>query len=216
MRILLLSIFIISMLLGALAACTPPANLQATPTLDQAQLANPASEYCLKQGGKLEIRKDEQGNEQGICIFADGGECEEWELFRGECGAGRPLKLGLNVVEVAGLADAIQIDILGPKTASVDRDVSVEPRLPGMEIIRSITEPAEIQALVAPLDVTLPLVPPMRCPPSYELQFHFENGDVQSYKLGLCGMYGEQDYWQGLTIHPPQTFVSQFNALVKQ
>lgn len=46
---------------------------------------NPASEYCIDQGGTLEIRTDESGNEYGVCILPDGRECEEWAFFRGEC-----------------------------------------------------------------------------------------------------------------------------------
>lgn len=45
-------------------------------------MANPASVFCIEQGGKLEIRKDESGNEYGVCIFADGKKVEEWEFFR--------------------------------------------------------------------------------------------------------------------------------------
>lgn len=57
---------------------------QPTPT-GQPSIANPASVYCIDQGGKLEIRKDGQGNEAGFCIFPDGSECEEWAYFRSEC-----------------------------------------------------------------------------------------------------------------------------------
>jgi len=46
---------------------------------------NPASEYCIDQGGTLEIRTDESGNQYGVCILPDGKECEEWAFFRGEC-----------------------------------------------------------------------------------------------------------------------------------
>lgn len=49
-------------------------------------MANPASTYCSKQGYKLDIRKDEQGNEYGMCVFEDGKECDEWAFFRKECG----------------------------------------------------------------------------------------------------------------------------------
>lgn len=50
-----------------------------------AGLANPASVNCVKNvGGTLEIRKDPQGNEYGVCHLPDGGECEEWALYRGE------------------------------------------------------------------------------------------------------------------------------------
>jgi hypothetical protein len=50
-------------------------------------LANPASVYCEEQGHALEARTDENGT-YGVCIFADGSECEEWAYFRGECGPG--------------------------------------------------------------------------------------------------------------------------------
>ncbi len=49
-------------------------------------LANPASVYCKKLGYKLEIKKNDNGGEYGICIFPDGNQCEEWKFFRGECG----------------------------------------------------------------------------------------------------------------------------------
>jgi putative hemolysin len=52
------------------------------------QLANPASVYCGEQGGTLEIREDDDGGQYGVCIFADGSECEEWAFFREECKAG--------------------------------------------------------------------------------------------------------------------------------
>jgi putative hemolysin len=39
------------------------------------ELPNPASVYC-----------QEQGNQQGFCVFSDGTECDEWAFFRGECG----------------------------------------------------------------------------------------------------------------------------------
>ncbi len=49
---------------------------------------NPASIFCQDQGGKVEIRDDASGGQVGICIFADGSECEEWALFRGDCPVG--------------------------------------------------------------------------------------------------------------------------------
>jgi putative hemolysin len=44
-------------------------------------IANPASEYCLKQGGRLEIIKEAAG-EKGMCHLPDGTVIEEWALFR--------------------------------------------------------------------------------------------------------------------------------------
>jgi len=47
------------------------------------KMANPASTYCIEQGGKLEIRSNEQG-QYGVCIMPT-GECEEWAFYRNEC-----------------------------------------------------------------------------------------------------------------------------------
>jgi putative hemolysin len=55
---------------------------------DNANLPNPASAYCVDQGGTLEIRKDEEGNQAGFCLFPDGSECDEWAFYRGECQPG--------------------------------------------------------------------------------------------------------------------------------
>ena len=45
-------------------------------------MANPASVYCEEQGGTVNIIKDEEGNESGMCKLADGTEVEEWEYYR--------------------------------------------------------------------------------------------------------------------------------------
>lgn len=50
-----------------------------------AGLANPASVYCVDNGGILEIRQDNQGGQFGVCIFPGGASCEEWSYYRGEC-----------------------------------------------------------------------------------------------------------------------------------
>jgi len=49
-----------------------------------AQIANPASEYCIDNGGKLRI-VDEPEGQKGICTLPSGKECEEWAYFRKEC-----------------------------------------------------------------------------------------------------------------------------------
>lgn len=67
--------------LGAMAvsACSQPqAKGQEPPMLG---MANPASVYCGKLGGKLRIEKTTAG-ERGICMLPDGTEMEEWALFR--------------------------------------------------------------------------------------------------------------------------------------
>lgn len=45
-------------------------------------MANPASTFCIQQGGTLEIRKDAEGNQIGFCKLPDGTVVEEWEFFR--------------------------------------------------------------------------------------------------------------------------------------
>ncbi len=53
--------------------------------LAQNQLANPASQNCVKQGGALKIERRPDGGQYGVCVFTDSYQCEEWALFRGEC-----------------------------------------------------------------------------------------------------------------------------------
>jgi putative hemolysin len=53
--------------------------------LAQSQLANPASQNCVKQGGTLKIERRPDGGQYGVCVFTDNYQCEEWALFRGEC-----------------------------------------------------------------------------------------------------------------------------------
>ena len=52
------------------------------------KLPNPASVYCVQQGGTLEIKKDEHGDEYGECTLPEGTVCEEWAFYRRECGPG--------------------------------------------------------------------------------------------------------------------------------
>ncbi|GBQ28419.1 hypothetical protein AA0472_2698 [Acetobacter estunensis NRIC 0472] len=44
-------------------------------------MPNPASAWCIKQGGHLEIRKESSGS-VGYCHLPDGQVVEEWALFR--------------------------------------------------------------------------------------------------------------------------------------
>jgi putative hemolysin len=53
----------------------------------ETKIPNPASVYCEKQGGKLEIRNFKDG-QKGFCIFDDGAECDEWEFYYGKCKKG--------------------------------------------------------------------------------------------------------------------------------
>ncbi len=46
-------------------------------------VANPASEFCIKQGGKSEIKKDKDGGEYGVCHLSDGTGCGRGDYPRG-------------------------------------------------------------------------------------------------------------------------------------
>lgn len=60
-------------------------NKIVTPAL---KIANPASVFCVEQGGKLSILDTKEG-QTGYCTFDDKSECEEWAFFRGECKKGQ-------------------------------------------------------------------------------------------------------------------------------
>jgi putative hemolysin len=63
-------------------------SIQAQGMQSSAQLANPASENCVRQGGKSSLETREDGAQFRTCVFADGKRCEEWAMFRGECPPG--------------------------------------------------------------------------------------------------------------------------------
>ena len=57
-------------------------SVNTEPTEETTQIANPASEYCVAQWGTVNIVKDDEWNESGICKLADGTEVDEREYFR--------------------------------------------------------------------------------------------------------------------------------------
>ncbi len=73
------------MLTQRLAIAMAALVLLAGTGLAQSQLANPASQNCVKQGGTLTIERRPDGGQYGVCVFTDNYQCEEWALFRGEC-----------------------------------------------------------------------------------------------------------------------------------
>ena len=47
----------------------------------QRAIANPASVYCVSQGGRVEIVTTKKG-QIGICVLPNGRRIEEWKFFR--------------------------------------------------------------------------------------------------------------------------------------
>jgi putative hemolysin len=82
-------IFTFTIILMALTACTAfqVQTLETTGTdIPEAGMPNPASIYCKQEGNTLEIRTAADGSQSGVCVFPDGGTCDEWAYYRGECG----------------------------------------------------------------------------------------------------------------------------------
>jgi putative hemolysin len=59
------------------------------PTDTTVQLANPASVFCVEQGGTLEIVTEGDG-EVGYCTLPDGTRIEEWAYFQQMTGGTQP------------------------------------------------------------------------------------------------------------------------------
>lgn len=74
----------VATVVSALAACgddKEPSDTTGPPTTEKSsQLANPASEYCVAQGGTIEL-VDEADGQVGYCNLPDGSRIEEWELY---------------------------------------------------------------------------------------------------------------------------------------
>ncbi len=51
-------------------------------------LPNPASEYCVEQGGTSNIETRGDGGQYGVCVFEDNLQCEEFAMMNGECPVG--------------------------------------------------------------------------------------------------------------------------------
>lgn len=74
------TILLMSLTMLSLSACSSISSTQQEPP-HSLGMANPASKYCVEQGGKLEIVKEANG-EVGYCHLANGQTVEEWAFFR--------------------------------------------------------------------------------------------------------------------------------------
>lgn len=70
----------VTVVLGSILLCGCVAE-PAEETPQKVGIANPASEYCVAQGGEVEIRDNADG-QVGYCHLPDGTVVEEWEFFR--------------------------------------------------------------------------------------------------------------------------------------
>lgn len=72
-------ILLLGAIVASLAACSATPNKDMTPP--KIGMPNPASKFCVDQGGQLEIRNEANG-QVGYCKLPNGQVVEEWELFR--------------------------------------------------------------------------------------------------------------------------------------
>lgn len=69
------------LVIGAAALLSACTTAEVNEPQQSVGMANPASVYCAKVGGRVEIRKERDG-EVGYCHLPDGRVIEEWTLFR--------------------------------------------------------------------------------------------------------------------------------------
>ena len=131
------NIAFLSIIVASLSACSSVQTTDSSQT--KLGLANPASQYCVEQGGKLEIVKESNG-EVGYCHLKNGEKVEEWALFRqsqAQCVAEEATKLvgqtGLTDEQIKQTTKAQIIRRVGPNQPvtmdyRVDRvTVTIEP-----------------------------------------------------------------------------------------
>lgn len=80
-------VVVIAAIIPFAAACggsdSPSTTEPTSGSDDSSQIANPASEFCIEQGGTLEI-VDEADGQVGYCTLPDGTRVEEWEYYRSQ------------------------------------------------------------------------------------------------------------------------------------
>jgi len=77
----------VSIILLALAISCGSVAMRTTQD-ETSLIANPAAIYCVDKGGTSIIETQTNGSMVGLCQFADGSECEEWEFFYMKCNMG--------------------------------------------------------------------------------------------------------------------------------
>ncbi|WP_347454911.1 I78 family peptidase inhibitor [Acinetobacter thermotolerans] len=68
----------LGVLVTALTGCAAQPQEEKAPKVD---MPNPASAFCIEQGGKLEIHNEVDG-QVGYCHLPDGKVIEEWAFYR--------------------------------------------------------------------------------------------------------------------------------------
>lgn len=75
---------ILSIILLLIISVFTFAYLNKENTIEKVTIANPASVFCVENGGTLSNINTDQGTFEN-CTFPENKTCESWALFRGEC-----------------------------------------------------------------------------------------------------------------------------------
>jgi putative hemolysin len=112
----------------AAAACGPLRTATPAPSASTAGIANPASVFCESNGGRLDLRTGSGGGVVGICVFPNGGECEEWAYFRGMC---KPVAPPASIPSASGTppTEAVQVPVILEIVAPQDGAVVDSPQI---------------------------------------------------------------------------------------
>lgn len=71
-----------TLILGSTAIILTACGTSHEPKEPMVGMANPASVFCVKQGGKSVLKENPDGSQYGVCHLPDGSVVEEWEYFR--------------------------------------------------------------------------------------------------------------------------------------
>lgn len=141
----------------------------------------------------------DSGISYSVCIFPDGTECEAWSFFRGECLPGQlehaeddlPV---VNVVQEAGLAQTVALDILKLNTPPSDEPYSH---------LMTISDEGMLDQIIAALDVPVWTSWQEDCTTPYKLHFHLADGRVQEFDYHA--QWGRTTEWDFIErCHPNQ------------
>jgi hypothetical protein len=123
----------------------------------------------------------------------------------------------VNVVEQAGLAATVGIEMY----ESVSSEVADSPGVVEAHAVHRLTisDSQVIAQIIAALDTDLMLGPKARLPTPYVLEFHLDDGTVQSLGYAITGeepgiLRGEQGLFRGQDAQPPVEFENVIGQLL--
>lgn len=85
--------------------CPAPTQTQQNQTQNaSASIANPASVYCVHNGGISKIVTAADGSQSGLCILPNNTQCDEWAYYRGDCPKAN--KTAANLTRISSLNES--------------------------------------------------------------------------------------------------------------